>query len=95
MSKTMTCGEVSVTVDLHQGDTPMGGEYRAFGYVCGDEGGFFYTWMDTLDATLATVEGDEVDGDGGLVKEDVVALLREYLPTTARGRKMWGTDDAE
>jgi hypothetical protein len=62
---------------------------RAFGYVHGDDGGFFFTWMPTLDATLSSVEEDEVDGDGGLDREEVVEFLREYLPTTKRGQRTW------
>lgn len=79
------------SVDLYQGRTE--GEL-AFGYVRGEDGGFFFTWMDTLDATLDSVEEDEVDGDGELERDEVVEFLREYLPTTKRGTKMWA-DDAE
>lgn len=34
---------------------------RTFGY-CGiiDQGGQFFTWMDTLDETLASIEDDEL-----------------------------------
>jgi hypothetical protein len=74
-------------VDLVQGDDEQG---RKFGYVCGDDGGFFFTWGDTLDATLASVEEDEVDGDGGLDAGEVVGFLRDYLPKTKRGREAWG-----
>lgn len=76
-------------VDLHQGDDDQG---RAFGYVAGDDGGFFFTWMPTLEATLASVEADELDGDGGLDESEVVEALRAYLPTTKRGRKTWAAD---
>lgn len=85
-------------VDLWQGDTEVHGpslkmEGRAFGYVAGDEGGFFFTWMDTLDATIASVEEDEMDGAGDLDAEEVADFLREYLPTTRRGRRMWADGD--
>lgn len=73
-------------VDLDQGE---GKDGRIFGYVAGEGGGFFFTWMDTLDAALASVEVDEVDGDGDLDETEVVDFLREYLPTTKLGRRMW------
>ena len=77
-------------VHLHQGDDAND---RAFGYVAGDDGGFFFTWMDTLDATLDSIEVDEVDGDGGLEESDVREFLASYLPTTAGGRKReWQTE---
>lgn len=76
-------------VDLVQGEDERG---RKFGYVRGDDGGFFFTWMPTLDATLDSVEEDEVDGDGALVESEVVDFLREYLPRTADGRRMWGDE---
>lgn len=69
-------------VDLYQGDDAEG---LPFGYVCGDDGGFFFTWRTSLSATLASVEEDAVDGDGGLDRSEVVAFLRDYLPTTRRG----------
>lgn len=78
-------------VELYQG---IDSQERDFGYVHGDDGGFFFTWMPTLDETLASVEEDEVDGDGDLSESEVVAFLREYLPTTRRGKKLWA-DDAE
>lgn len=73
-------------VELVQG---IGEGERKFGYVHGDDGGFFFTWMPTLEATLSSVEEDEVDGDGDLDESEVVDFLREYLPTTGKGRKMW------
>ena len=73
-------------VDLNQGETADG---ATFGYVHGEDGGFFFTWRDTLDATLASVEVDEVDGDGGLDESEVVEFLRGHLPATKRGRSMW------
>ena len=48
-------------------------------YVHGDDGGFFFTWMPTLDATLDSVEEDEVDGDGGLTETEVKAFLRAKI----------------
>lgn len=76
-------------VDLVQGRDD---QERTFGYVHGDDGGFFFTWMPTLEQTLSSVEVDEVDGDGDLNESDVVEFLREYLPTTSRGRKLWAAD---
>jgi hypothetical protein len=82
-------GEMTITkhqVELVQGETEDG---AAFGYVHGEDGGYFFTWRPTLEATLASVEEDEVDGDGELDYSEVVEFLRDHLPTTARGRKMW------
>jgi hypothetical protein len=62
-----------MTIDMYQGRDEQD---RKFGYVCGDEGGFFFTWMPTLEETLASVEEDEMDGDGGLDEADVVEFLR-------------------
>lgn len=73
-------------VDLNQG---LGEDGRTFGYVAGDDGGYFFAWHDTPEETLASVEEDEVDGHGGLDEAAVVEFLREYLPTTAKGRKLW------
>jgi len=80
-------------VDLNQGQDDKG---RTFGYVRGDEdGGFFFTWMPTLEATLASIEEDEIDGDGDLDAGDVEEFLEEYLPTTKKGRRMWSPDEPE
>jgi hypothetical protein len=76
-------------VEQVQGETEDGAK---FGYVHGEGGGFFFTWRDTLEATLASVEEDEMDGAGELSQEGVVEFLREYLPTTKRGQKMWGEE---
>jgi hypothetical protein len=73
-------------VDLVQGETNLD---RKFGYVAGDDGGFFFTWLDTLSSTLSSVEEDEIDGAGELVRSDVIAFLRGYLPTTRLGRELW------
>jgi hypothetical protein len=82
----MTTQITKAQVDLVQGESE---DNAKFGYVAGDDGGFFFTWRPTLNATLASVEEDEVDGDGGLEESEVVDFLREYLPTTKRGREMW------
>ncbi|ADG70105.1 hypothetical protein Plim_4298 (plasmid) [Planctopirus limnophila DSM 3776] len=70
-------------VDLDQGTND---DDRKFGYVFGDEGGFFFTHMPTLQETLDSIEVDEVDGDGGLTSEEVVEFLRTYLPGKIRFR---------
>lgn len=67
---------------------------REFGYVSGEGGGLFFTWMPTLEETLDSMEQDEVDGDGGLDFLQVEEMLREYLPATAKGRKMWAAAEA-
>lgn len=66
---------------------------RTFGYVSGSDGGFFFTWMGSMDGTLASIEEDDQDGSGGLRKRDVREFLAEYLPTTARGKKMMAAID--
>jgi hypothetical protein len=71
-------------VDLYQGEDQQD---RVFGYVSGDDGGFFFTWMPTLTETLDSIEEDEIDGDGGLGKSDVRDFLESYLPTTPGGGK--------
>lgn len=57
---------------------------RKFGYVCGDDGGFFFTWMGTLEETLATIEEDEQDGAGGLSDECVREFLSKRLAHSFR-----------
>lgn len=74
-----------MTLDQVQGQDDKG---RDFGYVCGDEGGFFFTWLATLDATVASVEEDAVDGDGGLDVDEVQEYLRRKLPRTQRGMRL-------
>jgi hypothetical protein len=46
-------------INTEQGETEDG---RTFGY-CGisGRGGQFFTWMDTLQKTLNTIEDDEID----------------------------------
>ena len=74
-------------VDLCQGQDSKD---RDFGYVEGDEGGYFFTWMPTLEATLDSIEEDEQDGDGDLDESEVRDFLESYLPTTKRGVRLWG-----
>lgn len=62
---------------------------EAFGYVAGNDGGFFFDWKSTLEATLASVDEDDQDGAGGLKRSSVVKFLRGYLPQTARGKRKW------
>lgn len=63
-------------LDRYQGDGHSG---RKFGYVHGDDGGYFFSHHDTLEATLDSLEEDSVDGDGGLDIGDVREFLREKL----------------
>lgn len=65
-------------LDRKQGRTE---DDRDFGYICGDDGGWFFTWHDTLAETLESLEIDEVDGDGGLDEDDV----REFLAAELAG----------
>ena len=84
---TIESAEVKISegcVSLYQGEDQHD---RVFGYVSGDGGGFFFTWMPTLAETLDSIEEDEIDGDGGLRKSDVRDFLESYLPTTPGGRK--------
>lgn len=62
---------------------------RDFGYVHGEDGGFFFTWLETLGATVSSAEEDTVDGDGGLDRSDVVEFLCRRLPGTPKGRMLW------
>lgn len=71
-------------VSLNQGEDIND---RTFGYVAGDGGGFFFTWMDTLEGTLDSIESDGECGSGGLRKSDVRDFLESYLPSTSAGRK--------
>lgn len=64
---------VKMTLDRYQGVTDND---RKFGYVMGNEGGYFFTWFDTLQETLESVDEDDQDGDGGLRRSDVVEFLR-------------------
>ncbi len=76
-------------VSLNQGEDIND---RTFGYVAGTDGGFFFTWMDTLEETLDSIEADEESGNGGLRKSDVRDFLEGYLPHTPAGRKRdWRT----
>jgi hypothetical protein len=76
-------------VSLYQGEDHLD---RVFGYVSGDGGGFFFTWMETLEETLNSIEADSESGTGGLRKSDVRDFLRTYLPCTPGGRKRhWST----
>lgn len=65
-----------MTIDMNQGRDDMN---RKFGYAHGEDGGFFFTWMPTLEETLASVEEDEVDGDGGLDRDEVVEFLKTKI----------------
>jgi hypothetical protein len=66
----------NLTIDMNQGQTEDG---RTFGYVHGEDGGFFFTWMPTLAETLESVEEDEQDGDGGLTVEEARKALKEKI----------------
>ena len=78
------------TIDMWQGYTEVAGEEASFGYVHGNDGGYFFTWRDTLDETINSVEVDDISGDGGLREEEVQVFLRSYLPTSAEGSMLWG-----
>ena len=65
-----------MTLDRNQGTDEQG---RNFGYVHGNDGGYFFTHMDTLEATIASLDVDEVDGDGGLEIAEVEEFLRDEL----------------
>jgi hypothetical protein len=86
MTTSLTAGDVA----LVQGQTESD---RDFGYVFGEDGGFFFTWMPTLNETLDSIEADEQDGDGELDAAEVREFLAAYLPATSKGQGMWGSDD--
>lgn len=65
-----------MTFDKFQGYDDEG---RKFGYIHGDGGGWFFTWMDTLDETLYSLEEDEVDGDGGISQSEAYQFLLAKL----------------
>lgn len=68
-------------LDKKQGTTEDG---RYFGYIHGDNGGFFFTHMDTLEATMDSLEVDAVDGDGGLDIDSVRAFLASRIASDFR-----------
>lgn len=68
--------KTQIKIDMNQGRDEQD---RKFGYAHGDEGGFFFTWMPTLAETLATIEEDEVDGDGGLTIEEATEAIRAKI----------------
>lgn len=88
MTTTITAGDVA----LVQGRTE---DDREFGYVFGQDGGMFFTWMPTLGETLDSIEEDELDGDGELDANLVRQFLANYLPTTSKGQRLWGSNNAE
>ncbi len=74
-------------LEMNQGRDQHG---RPFGFVHGDEGGFFFTWMSSLGDTLDSVEEDSESSDGGLDRDDVIEFLRRELPKTRMGQDRWG-----
>jgi hypothetical protein len=66
----------TMILDRYQGDDDQG---RKFGYIHGDEGGYFFTHLESLDATIGSLEVDQEDGDGGLETAEVEKFLREKL----------------
>jgi len=65
-------------VDAYQGSD---GHERPYGYIgIEDQGGYFFTWLDSLEATLDSLEADEVDPP----KHDFREAAREAL-TQAMG----------
>jgi hypothetical protein len=65
-----------LVIDKNQGITDSG---KKFGYICGDEGGWFFTWHDTDEETLNSLEVDCVDGDGGIEYQDARKALKAIL----------------
>ena len=55
-----------------------------FVYQDGVDGGYFFTMMDSLEATLDSVEPCSIDGDGGIDREAARSLLRKKLPYQKR-----------
>jgi len=69
-----------LTLDDNQGTSQ---DNRTFGFVYSideeSDGGWFFTWMDTLSETLDSLEADEENGDGGLDECDVRCFLEEQI----------------
>lgn len=78
-----------MTITKHQVDLDQGVDQhdRDFGYVAGEGGGFFFTWMPTLAETLDSIDEDQLGGCGDLDESEVREFLAAYLPTTERGRR--------
>ena len=65
-----------MAIDMNQGINEQGNK---FGYIHGEDGGYFIEGMPTLDETLESVSADEVDGDGGLTIEEAREMLRKKI----------------
>ena len=50
-----------LTVDLHQGETVSGKSFGWVGDLEGDSGGYFFTWGETLEETIGSLDPDEID----------------------------------
>jgi hypothetical protein len=78
--------KMKIHVNLEQMVDDLG---RDVGYVYGENGGYFFTWLPSLEETVGSIESDEVDGDGGLKEKDVAEFLRWYLLKSPKGRNLW------
>lgn len=63
-------------IDKFQGITEDG---KKFGYISGNNGGWFFTWYDTKEETLASLEIDYVDGDGGISYNEALNALSKVF----------------
>ena len=63
-------------LDRNQGIDEQG---RTFGYVCGEDGGWFFTHLETIDATIESLDEDNQDGDGEISRSEAAEFLRTKL----------------
>lgn len=86
--------KVAVTIDEFQGYTEDG---IKFGYLAGDDGGWFFKWYDTDEEILDSLEVDEA-GDGGVSYDeayDALSEMLETLPEAARDRLIEASSSME
>lgn len=68
--------KTAMTIDRYQGIDESG---RKFGYIAVVTGGWFFTWMPTLEATIDSLEIDQQDGDGDVERDDAAEFLRSKI----------------
>lgn len=75
-------------IDFVQGYDDSG---LAFGFIYREEGqgGWFFSWCESLAKTLRSIEPCSVEGDGGIDDDEVRDVLRSLLPMSKRGMTMW------
>lgn len=66
----------SISIERCQGKTECGDK---FGYVHGDEDGYFFTWRDTLEETVASLEYDNAFETPKVSRETAAKFLGEAI----------------